>query len=76
MHKEGVPAADVEVARGADGGWYSRWSFHIPSTGSATPITHSPAFASEQEAIDDRLQLILAKARKIAWRFPSARGAQ
>jgi hypothetical protein len=64
-HAQGVAAADVDVARGRDGGWYSRWSFHIDTTGSATPIGHSEAFASEREAIDARLILIRDKARRI-----------
>lgn len=61
----GVAAAEVEVAQGTDGGWYARWAFHIPTTGCASPITHSEPFADPQAAADAKLVLIRDKARRI-----------
>lgn len=53
---EGVPLADIGVGQGTDGKWYSRYGYMPPDlsegSGVASPVTHSPAFETRQQAID------------------------
>lgn len=62
----GVPAADIRVALGTDGLWYAAYGYFYGTGGCASPITHSPGFASEREAIENRATLIQGHARQIA----------
>lgn len=66
QQKHGVPAAQVEAGQGADGQWYARWNWNVPTTGCATPIIHSPPFPTEGAAIAWGLAKIRDKAASLA----------
>ena len=59
-HREGLPAAEIGTGQGTDGQWYARWGWQVPNTGSWAPITHSPPFNTEPEAIEWATGKILA----------------
>jgi hypothetical protein len=63
---ENEPGKDIRVAQGTDGLWYAAYGYFYGTGGCASPITHSPGFAGEREAIEDRAALIQTHARQIA----------
>lgn len=62
--KEGVAAAEVETLR-IGNIFYVRWSYHVPTTGGATPFGHSPEFGENAKAIEYAVGRILDRARSL-----------